>query len=698
MTRTVTTTLLSATGVASERTNTAPFQQCSAKTDPTARGGYIRKYTAFYDRLPDVTSRLRLHCFRRPADAVAPYMWELESTFLTGLGLNATNASGDGHNSISLGVDENGILHAAWQAHHNEYIWCYWEGEAPGDIEIDSNTIPPGMPALCSYPKFTNNADGTLNFWARQGVAGNGEQRLHEKIDGVWTEISAAVIAWTGAGDRSPYMHHIATNASGEHLVCWVWADNNYTAAYLGLKGFKCRRVSPGVWSFYDWEGETFSLPADDDVRFTIWDVPINRGTPVHHGAALKDDGSPIVSLMNAGDAPNTSTNRYRFTRYRGAWVRQLVQEVSPTWNLIDANGSHNNPAGANSEYQQASQADVRWRDGVEHWIYRTNYAGLDGNGIPQIQSITTLDNGLIWSEPKTLVELPAGDMQPTLIDVAGQYTGGANSNVHLVNVDFGNLSMGTLSTYTKDVANNHLRNKAAAHSPAATHYLHLYSGVGATTPLAGTGNGYAAVSKTNNTTSWPNAASRIKASGVAWTFPTPTGTWPNVTGWKLTDNPTEGAGNVLASDTHDPIPVSVALGPLSYGIGLITITAASAVVVGGWSDAVVHGLLNLIFGGTAYAQLTTTHGSYWAGDPRAGGTIAGGSVSLTQASVWGTSSGGMAVTATDIALAQQVTGTYWAEHDAAAGGGNLLYTAPRPATVGASGTIQAGQLQSIIQ
>lgn len=257
--------------------------------------------------------------------------------------------------------------------------------------------------------------------------------------------------------------------------------------------------------------------------------------------------------------------------------------------------------------------------------------------------------------------------------------------------------AMGTLSTYAKNKLLDHKHN-LAAYTPAATHYLHLYADAACTVPLtSGTASGYVAKSQTNNTTTWANLASRIKATAIAWTFASPTGTWPAVLGWKLTDSATEGAGNVLASDSHTAVPVSVATGPISYAAGAITITAATHVSVGGWTDAAAAELMNLMFGATANSPRATVYGSYWAGDPAGAGTIAGGSVAITQASTWGAASGGLAVTTADITLTQQATGTYWAEHSAAAGGGTLLYVAPRPASVGAGGTIQAGQLQAAI-
>lgn len=263
---------------------------------------------------------------------------------------------------------------------------------------------------------------------------------------------------------------------------------------------------------------------------------------------------------------------------------------------------------------------------------------------------------------------------------------------------------MGNFSPAAQNAAINHIRNKGA-YSPAATHYLHLYSGVGATTPLAGTGNGYAAASNANNTTTYGAAVTgRVRQNAVAFTFPTPTGTWPDVTGWKLTDNSAEGAGLVLASATHSAIPVSASTGPLAYGAATITITIAPVVnsltgAIHGITDMVAAGILNLFFGAVAYTQLTTTYGSYWTlpPSPYGAGTQAGSRVALTQASVWGVASGAVAASIADVTLTQQATGTYWVEHDAVSAG-SVLYVAFRPASVGAGGAILTGQLRTSLQ
>ncbi len=258
-------------------------------------------------------------------------------------------------------------------------------------------------------------------------------------------------------------------------------------------------------------------------------------------------------------------------------------------------------------------------------------------------------------------------------------------------------IALGSLGSALRAALVRHIRNQGS-YSPAANHYIHAYADAALTVPLTpGTAASYAPASNANNTTTWPTpvAGSRMVSNGAAFTFPTPTGTWPTVWGWKMTDSATEGAGTVLAQMAFQSgVTVSVATGAPRFAAGAITIAAESNVSVGGFADAVIEGLLGLAFGGTAFAPewITTDYASYWAGDPAGSGAQVGSRTSVTQASTWGASG----VTAAAIPLAQQVTGTYWVEHDASSGG-NPLFSAARPAAVGLTGTILAGQVQTVI-
>lgn len=258
--------------------------------------------------------------------------------------------------------------------------------------------------------------------------------------------------------------------------------------------------------------------------------------------------------------------------------------------------------------------------------------------------------------------------------------------------------AMGFIPTPAKNKLVDHSDN-VAAYSPAATHYRHLYSDAACTVPLtSANANNYVPVSKTNNATTWPAAdAHGVKSTGVAWTFPDPGvgHTWPSVMGWKITDNATEGAGLVIAQNSHAAVPVDGTTGAISYPSGAACVSLPDPGTDGvGWGLVARQELLDLMFGATANSPRVTTHLSYWAGIPGSGGTIAGGSVPLTQASVWGAAANGEAASIADVTLTQQVTGTYLALHSAATGGGTLLRVCFRPASVGSSGTIQTGLLR----
>lgn len=133
-------------------------------------------------------------------------------------------------------------------------------------------------------------------------------------------------------------------------------------------------------------------------------------------------------------------------------------------------------------------------------------------------------------------------------------------------------------NTDTHLVLNN--RFGSATATLVATYYLGLSTttpavdGTGATEP---SGNGYARVAITNNTTNWPAAANRVKSNGVVFTFPTATPAgWGDATHFLLYDALT--GGNLRAYGPLTGSPVTIAAGETrAFPVGSIVITAPSA-------------------------------------------------------------------------------------------------------------------------
>jgi len=414
-----------------------------------------------------------------------------------------------------------------------------------------------------------------------------------------------------------------------------------------------------------------------------------------------------------------------------GTYYAQAVTSLTDAWSAIkaaypgdtfvhhhmsdqgeeDARYGYPSPSPAQQAITDAWSANYETCHGVletivgaamSRFVVATNYQLVNQNDPAHFRALQLAAAVLATGDTRRLITRDTADgvaydvngLHPT---TPGYVTYGKRAAKALIDV----IQTGSLTTTTRNAILNHLHNRQTI-SPAATHYLHLYADDALTVPLtAGTAAGYVGpASNTNNTTTWPAPSGRAVSNGAAFDFPAPSGTWPAVRGWKLTDSDTEGAGTVIASCTHPPVIASPANGTLSYPIGSITITFAGINTTGAittepaaLADAEANGILGVIFGGTPYAPLTTAYGSHWAGDPQGSGAQAGSRVALTQASVWGAASGGVATCVAPVTLAQQITGTHWAEHSASTSG-TLLRSGARPAAVGASGTIAAGQIK----
>jgi hypothetical protein len=146
----------------------------------------------------------------------------------------------------------------------------------------------------------------------------------------------------------------------------------------------------------------------------------------------------------------------------------------------------------------------------------------------------------------------------------------------------------------------------ASAHTPAATIYVALAT---ANPDEAATG---AAMNECANSGNYARVAITFAAAGSrkvvqtgAVTFNQASGAWGVVTHWALVDSGTYGAGNALAygAFTSSFSPVAGNTPNIATGQVQVEISASSGE---GFTDYLVHKMLNLMFRNTAYSQPTT--------------------------------------------------------------------------------------------
>ncbi len=159
---------------------------------------------------------------------------------------------------------------------------------------------------------------------------------------------------------------------------------------------------------------------------------------------------------------------------------------------------------------------------------------------------------------------------------------------------------MGSLSWYAEDALLDHVFN-GVAYTPASTLYLALSTadplddGSGLAEPATG---GYARAA-----IAFGAAASRAVVQAGAVTFPQATDAWGTITHWAIMDAST--LGNVLAHGAFTTAFSPVAGNTPSVADGQVQVSVAASVGAG-FTDYLVHKMLDLMFGAVAYTSPAT--------------------------------------------------------------------------------------------
>lgn len=237
---------------------------------------------------------------------------------------------------------------------------------------------------------------------------------------------------------------------------------------------------------------------------------------------------------------------------------------------------------------------------------------------------------------------------------------------------------MGILTTHSRNALLNHVRNKATRTPPATKYYGAFVAGVEVT------GNNYSRASLTNNTTNYSNATSRTKTNAVQILWPTQSGTWGSID--EIREFDASSGGNETARHTlASPVAINTGTGPLVIDPGALDIVWPA----GGFTDTVVHELLDLEWGATANSPRATVYGVYL----NVSSVEIGSRVAITQATTWGSASSGQIQNDSSITIADQGSAVYWAEYSASSGGTQLFKQALIEAPTG--GVIPPGVLRT---
>lgn len=238
----------------------------------------------------------------------------------------------DAHNSISIAVDGNGVLHASWDHHGNPLN--YARGVKPGSLELtDRMPMTGAFEKRVTYPEFFNLPDGGLLMLYRSGGSGQGNTMLnrYDVKTKTWSIVQHPLI--DGEGERNAYTNQIAIDNAGVWHTSWCWRErgdvaSNHSVCYA-------RSADQGkTWTRSD--GTPYELPITAENAEVAFAVPENHELINTCGMATDSKGRPYI--VQYWRQPGTKVPQYHLVWHDGAqWRLSQVAERKTPFSLSGA-------------------------------------------------------------------------------------------------------------------------------------------------------------------------------------------------------------------------------------------------------------------------------------------------------------------------------------------------------------------------
>jgi hypothetical protein len=252
-----------------------------------------------------------------------------------------TQSTNDAHNTISLGIAPgNGTLHLAFD-HHDATLHyrksttgvatnpggITWSASLFGAVtsQLVSGTTITGL----TYPRFVATPQGDLQFEARLGSSGNGQDYLWEYkcSTGAWTSLGLYISNPNGG---NAYINGIHYDKSGRLHVTWVKRDTpdattNHDLHYIYStdNGRTWRNNSGSVI------GTTGSDPVTiEEPKF--WNIPNNSGLINQEAQTIDSQGRVHLLMRKTVNGTNYQFHYWRGTD--GVWHETNTNIPTKNW------------------------------------------------------------------------------------------------------------------------------------------------------------------------------------------------------------------------------------------------------------------------------------------------------------------------------------------------------------------------------
>ncbi len=294
-------------GWAKSSVNTVIFRQASVFTYKNMQ------YTAYYNPAGSMVIAKRKH---------GTSEWEKHVTRYTG------NVK-DAHNSISIGVDGNGLLHVAWD-HHGHQL-NYAQSQRPGTLTLtDPKPMTGQYEQAVTYPQFYHLPGGDLLFVYRDGSSGNGNVMLNrwDVKQQTWKTIAHPLI--DGEGERNAYINTVAIDKEDNWHISWTWretwdASTNHDIMYA---------TSPNQGdSWYRSDGQQYKLPITEKNGEVVWHISQGSELINQTSMTINSDGEPVIASYWKADEDESPQYRIIW-KQNDTWKSRQVTDRSQSFSL----------------------------------------------------------------------------------------------------------------------------------------------------------------------------------------------------------------------------------------------------------------------------------------------------------------------------------------------------------------------------
>ena len=232
----------------------------------------------------------------------------------------------DGHNYITMAMDDGGYLHLSGNMHGVPLI--YFRTSAPWNIATLKQL--PAMTGkdekLCTYPAFLRDANNRLIFHYRDGESGNGNEiyNVYDLETKTWKRLLDKPLT-DGKGKMCAYFLGPLRGPDGWFHIVWVWRDTAYCETNHHLSYARSRDL-------IHWEsasGKKANLPITLNNK-SLWVDPIPSGGGIINNCqklAFDQGSRPIVTYHKSDTNGNMQVYATRFEN--GNWVQHRLTDWS---------------------------------------------------------------------------------------------------------------------------------------------------------------------------------------------------------------------------------------------------------------------------------------------------------------------------------------------------------------------------------